>query len=294
MQNLLATFPINYWQAIFTDNEKEQAITSLENGKILFFPQLAFTLKTNELRFLSSNYVNPKTKNISFNKKTAKLSGALGTDSDKQELTSLLERYTQHAHSLVTALLPAYANSLILGRTSLRPVEVSQRKTSYRKDDRRLHVDAFPSSPNQGKRILRVFCNVNVQGEDRVWRIGEPFEKVARYFMPKVKRPISCSAEFLLRLKITKSYRTEYDHIMLQLHDKMKASLEYQKNAEQTEVRFPSQSTWIVQTDQVSHAAMSGQHLLEQTFYLPIFAMQNPEKSPLKILEKITGRTLTQ
>ena len=292
MQNLLEVFSTNHWHTIFTDTEKEQAITNLENGKILFFPQLAFALNNNELRFLSPDYVNPK-KNISFDKRAEKLNGALGTLIDKKELANLLNRYAEHACFLITTLLPAYADSLIPGRTSLRPVEVNQRKTSYRKDDRRLHVDAFPSSPNQGNRILRVFCNINLQGEDRVWRIGEPFEKVAHYFMPKVKRPISCSSEFLLRLKITKSYRTEYDHIMLQLHDKMKASLDYQKNAEQTEIRFPPQSTWIVQTDQVSHAAMSGQHLLEQTFYLPVSAMQNPEKSPLKILERIAGRVLT-
>lgn len=47
-------------------------------------------------------------------------------------------------------------------------------------------------------------------------------------------------------------------------------------------IDFPAHSTWLVFTDHVSHAALSGQFLLEQTFYLPVDAMVAPEKSPLK------------
>ena len=63
----------------------------------------------------------------------------------------------------------------------------SGRAVSWRKDDSRLHVDAFPSRPNHGERILRVFCNVNPHGEDRVWRVGEPFEAMARTLLPRVR-----------------------------------------------------------------------------------------------------------
>jgi hypothetical protein len=80
---------------------------------------------------------------------------------------------------------------------------------------------------------------------------------------------------------------------MLQLHDRMKADPEYQAGAEQIAYDFPPGSTWIVFTDQVSHAAMAGQHLLEQTFYLPVTAMLDQTKSPLRILERLTGRALT-
>ena len=45
-------------------------------------------------------------------------------------------------------------------------------------------------------------------------------------------------------------------------------------------------------SDQVSHAVLSGQHALEQTCYLPVARMQDPVKSPLKILERLTGQTL--
>jgi hypothetical protein len=180
----------------------------------------------------------------------------------------------------------------MMGRTSFRPVQVSNRSSSYRKDDKRLHVDAFPSSPNQGNRILRVFCNINPSA-DRVWRLGEPFEAVAKKFAPSIPKPFPGSAAFLHFLRITKTPRTPYDHYMLQIHDRMKADENYQRSAPQQEVRFPPASTWIVQTDHVSHAAMEGQYLLEQTFYLPIHAMKNPELSPQRVLEKILKKPLT-
>ena len=42
----------------------------------------------------------------------------------------------------------------------------------------------------------------------------------------------------------------------------------------------------------VSHAAMAGQYQLEQTFLLAVDAMQQPERSPLRILERIKKRAL--
>jgi hypothetical protein len=43
----------------------------------------------------------------------------------------------------------------------------------------------------------------------------------------------------------------------------------------------------------VSHAALSGQHVLEQTFYIPVSSMLDPTQSPLHTLEKLSGRRLT-
>ena len=36
--------------------------------------------------------------------------------------------------------------------------------------------------PVQGRRLLRVFCNVNPRGEPRVWELGEPFDAVVQRF----------------------------------------------------------------------------------------------------------------
>ena len=63
---------------------------------------------------------------------------------------------------------------------------------------------------------------------------------------------------------------------MLQIHDRMKKNIDYQARVSFQEINFSANSTWIVFTDQVSHAALKGQYLLEQTFYLPTHAMQEP------------------
>ncbi len=281
------------WQAGFDETTMAKAIQALEQGQLIYFPHLAFHLFPAEMPLLTTRFSTRKRKNISYNRMTDDLHGTKKTTLlEAEALQSLLSRFAEHARQLVENLFPHYQPALIWGRTSYRPVQITHRPTSYRKDDKRLHVDAFPASPNQGKRILRVFCNINPKGEDRVWRIGEPFESVAAQFLPRLKKPMLGSSRLLQLLGLTKGLRTLYDHYMLQIHDQMKADLAYQKSARQTELRFPPGSSWIVQTDHVSHAAMSGQYMLEQTFYLPVEAMQDPRLSPLRVLERKLGKEL--
>jgi hypothetical protein len=289
---MLETLSINDWHAQGADHIHQQTINKLEQGNVLYFPKLAFNLLPHEIDLLSADYTDSRSKNISYYRQ--RLSGTKHlTSAQHQHLSSLLARFSQCAYQFIQTILPHYSQQLIVARTSFRPVEIYDRKSSYRKDDKRLHVDAFPSSPNQGKRILRVFCNINPDGLDRVWRIGEPFETVAKQFLPALKKPFPGSALMLQLFKITKSYRTLYDHYMLQLHDFMKQDSAYQKNATQQECRFAANTTWVVQTDHVSHAAMSGKHVLEQTFYLPVTAMLNESLSPLRILERLLQKRLT-
>src|SRR5206468_3755341 len=76
------------------------------------------------------------------------------------------------------------------------------------------------------------------------------------------------------------------------LHVGMKADADFQAHTPQTAIEFPAGSTWMAFTDQVSHAAMAGQYQLEQTFLLPVDAMGEPERSPLRVLERLMGRRL--
>ena len=188
--------------------------------------------------------------------------------------------------------LSHYRDRLEVGRTSFRPVEIEGRPTSWRKDDTRLHIDSFPATPVQGRRILRVFSNVNPAGRARVWRIGEEFEPLARRYAGRLRVPWPGAPSLLRLFRVTKSRRSPYDSLMLQLHDSMKADATYQAEALQQRVEFPSGSTWVAFTDQVSHAAMAGQYQLEQTFMLPVNAMIDEHRSPLRILERLMGRKL--
>ncbi len=203
----------------------------------------------------------------------------------------MLRRYYTHAFELIKVLCPGYRDYLRTGFTSFRPAEIAGRATSWRHDDTRLHVDAFPSRPMKGLRILRVFSNVN-PAMPRVWRVGERFEQAAKHFLPEIKPPNPLTASMLGWFGITKGRRTDYDHYMLGIHDRMKADESYQKQVSQTELEIPPGTTWACYTDSVSHAAMSGQFAFEQTFYLPVSAMKDPERSPLRILERLVGRRL--
>jgi hypothetical protein len=175
---------------------------------------------------------------------------------------------------------------------SLRLQQVEGRTTSWRKDDSRLHIDAFPSRPNRGERILRVFRNINPDAKPRVWRVGEPFADVAQRFRKQVPPYRRWQAATLHRLGVTKSLRSPYDHIMMHLHDLMKADLDYQRNCPQQTVPFAPGSTWVCFSDQTSHAVMSGQFMLEQTLHPAVSVMQAPAKAPLAVLEALWQRPL--
>jgi hypothetical protein len=280
-----------HWQQSYSINEQQRAIATLEQGGVLFLPDLPFALLPEERAFLSPDTVD-KSKNVNFDINTGRLRGTALQAAAFDGLKSMVERFAQQSRQLVQQLLPHYSATLAQARTSYRPVEIKGRPSSWRKDDTRLHVDAFPSSPVRDKRILRVFSNINPDGKPRAWRLGEEFEAIARRYLPAIKPPLPGAASLLQFLHVTKSRRSDYDHYMLHLHDSMKADLPYQANSRQMAMDFPPGSSWVVYSDQVSHAAMGGQYLMEQTFYLPVAGMQDPARSPLRTLERLIGRTL--
>ena len=259
---------------------------------MVYLPQLPFKLNPHELAFLSPVVTDGVAKNVSYDIRCEKLAGTDCTGEPAIQLKAMMHRYALYARQLLDNLFPHYAPHIKQARTSYRPVEIAGRKApSYRKDDTLLHIDAFPASPVKGTRILRVFTNVNPHGQERIWRVGEPLPKVIEKFTPHIRKPLPGLARLQQLLKITRDYRTPYDHYMLHIHNTMKGDAHYQKNVPQQEVRFPAGSTWLVYTDQVSHAAMSGQYVFEQTFHLPVSGLHNPDTAPLKILAEISRET---
>ena len=288
MNSRILTIDSTHWQL---DHVQDEWITALESGQVLYFPQLSFNLLDDETKLLTPEVRDPKKRNISLDEH-GQLKGAQGDAQTLSDLSTMVQRFRNQAQSLVASLTPNYVEHLRLAPTSYRPSQVQTRSQSWRADDRRLHVDAFPSRPNYGERILRVFANVNPNNEPRVWRIGDDFESIAKQFLPRAKPYSRLQALALNALFVTKKFRSEYDHLMLQLHDGMKADLEYQKNADQITMPFASGSVWVCFSDQASHAVMSGQYMLEQTFHLPVEQQYHPELSPLHILQRLTGKGL--
>ena len=264
----------------------QQSTNALEEGKILLFPDYFFANVDSLL--MSDALLDSHHKNIGYDYKKNKLGAFQKAHAALEpQLMRLMRGYAEFSMHLVETALPAYVPHLRWGRTSFRPAQIKGRVSSGRKDDTRLHVDSFAASPVNGLRILRVFCNINPEQEPRVWNVGEPFTEVMNHFAAKIPRYSRWKARGLKLIKSTKSLRSPYDHYMLHLHDRMKLDDSYQAKVVKTQIDFPAQSTWIVFTDHVSHAALSGQYLLEQTFYLPVQNMLRPELSPFCEWQKL-------
>jgi 3-deoxy-D-manno-oct-2-ulosonic acid (Kdo) hydroxylase len=291
VMGVMESFDLSTWTGPFDAGESARAVAALETGHVLFFPALAFSLRGEERTLLTPELSSGRAKNISLDP-----SGRLKHQSASAEqhalLQAMMQRFAQSAVALVGGLFPNYAGTLERARTSYRPAEIAGRKYSPVHDDTRLHVDAFPTRPMRGRRIMRLFSNVHPGDLPRVWNVGEPFDAMARTMLPKLKAPSAIQSWINFLTHPSNGLRSPYDNLMLGLHDTAKLDTDYQRSTTKTEVRFPPGSTWLCYTDQVMHAALSGQFVLEQTFHLDIDAMAQPERAPIKVLEKITGRVL--
>ena len=283
---------VSRWDHGFSPQEQADLLDRLESGQVLLFQGLCFAMTGGEQALLAPSVSDGRSKNIAVDPASGKVSGSALQGEELELLRQMVVRFSVQSRGFLERLLPRYAERLETRLASYRPVAVVGRETSRRKDDARLHVDAFASRPNQGRRILRVFCNVNPEGQPRKWLLGESFERYARHFMLRVRRQMPFEASALRALGITKSLRTAYDHLMLGLHDRGKLDEDYQRDAWRERFDFPAGSTWVCFTDQVLHAALGGQYMLEQTFMLPVAAMLHAERSPLRVLERLTGRRL--
>jgi len=297
IQNRMALDPIATfddvvrWTGPFGGAQRAAAQDALESGKVLFFPRLAFTIGNSEATLLTDQLSNGRAKNISRDP-DGSIQGEAASAEASVRLNMMMGRFAEHARALVLTLFPGYATRIEQARTSYRPVEITGRHYSPRNDDKRLHVDAFPSRPQRGRRILRVFTNIHPMGGKRVWHVGEPYEDVARKYAPAARKPLPLEPWLFEVLGVTRGRRSAYDYLMLGLHDGAKLDAAYQKDGPQVEFAFPSGTTWMCFTDQAMHAALSGQFALEQTFHLPMEALAHPERSPLKVLERMMGRAL--
>jgi hypothetical protein len=282
---------IQNWAGPFEAKTRARAVAGLEAGAVLYFPRLAFILSDAEKSFLDASISDGKSKNISLDPTNGKLQSTSLAGERAQQLGAMIERFGANTDALVGALLP-YRN-VERARTSFRPVQVEGRHYSKISDDRLLHIDAFPSRPMRGRRILRFFANVAPRpGSVRRWRVGEPFEDFARAFLPKVSPHPPGKSWLYDKLGVTRGRRSLYDELMLSLHDAAKLDAAFQADSPQSPVEFPPGSCWLVFTDQVLHAALGGEFALEQTFHLDIAEMAEPERAPVKVLERLSGRTL--
>ena len=286
---MLESLPLDTWTGPYDAELKARAVAALESGAVLFFPNLPFLLAEPEKQFLDAKVSDGQAKNISLDHTTGKMQSSSLTGEKAQALAAMMERFGSQATKLVLELLP-YRN-VERARTSFRPVQVKGRHYSKISDDRLLHIDAFPSRPMRGRRILRFFANV-APNSPRHWHVGQPFEDFARAFLPRVGPHLPGKSWLYEKLGVTKGRRSLYDELMLSLHDAGKLDENFQNNSPHQPVEFPPGCSWLVFTDQVLHAALGGEFALEQTFHLDIAEMAEPTLAPVKVLERLSGKTL--
>ena len=273
----------------------------LEAGAILYFSAPPFALPESDVDFLLS--LKPADsrlhKNISYRPESDVLRG-LADDSNKPRVHEIMREYAAAVRRFVETFLAPYAGRFQMDYASFRPLEEEGRDLSLHKRNDLLHVDAFPSRPTRGARILRVFTNVN-PAKERVWVVGERFPELAARFavdagLSKYAGGSSWSGlkRGLSRVGLPIAHRAPYDEFMLHFHDWLKENSEFQAAKEGKEqVSFPPLATWLVYTDGVPHAALSGQFAMEQTFIIPVEALVSPEVAPIRVLEKLAGRTMS-
>jgi 3-deoxy-D-manno-octulosonic acid hydroxylase-like protein len=279
----------------------------LEDGEILAFDKPPFDFPEADREFLLAQKQSGLKvhKNVSYRPRQDLLRGdACETPEDNQRLHEVMRRYSAQVTQFVDRFLQPYAAHRILDFASYRPLEEKGRDLSTHKRNDLMHVDAFPSRPTFGARILRVFTNIN-PSRPRVWETTDKFDLIVRKFaddagLPKFAAESGSAGEKLRRtfapvmraVGIKGMERSAYDRFMLRFHDYLKESNEYQNQWKRIRLEFNPGMTWMVYTDQVPHAALSGQFMTEQTFIIPLKAMVTPERCPLRVLEAHCGKAL--
>ena len=277
----------------------------LEAGNILYFPRTPFAFPDDDLNFLLGLKQTDASfhKNIAYRPAEDRITGldksAQGPEVDR--LRSIVAGYSRRSSEFLGWLLAPYAGKWKLDYASYRPLEEQGRPARLRARNDLPHVDAFPTRPTNGDRILRLFTNIN-PSQNRVWITSQTFDVVGPQFAKMLGLPRQQSSNFLAKAMrgianaahMPGANRSPYDDFMHRCHNAMKENGEFQENCPKQRWEFPPNSTWIVFTDSVSHAVLQGQYALEQTFIISRDAMVRPESSPLRILERLAGHLLTR
>lgn len=273
----------------------------LERGEVIHYPVCPFAVPEGDDRnFLLDQRLGSRAhKNVSYDPHTGSAAGFLTRSAEQAErLRGLLADFSRNATVWLAAALPAYAASWQLDRVSYRPDEEATRRLRWTARNDLLHVDAFPSRPTNGWRILRLFVNVNPT-EPRVWVTSEPFPRLfARYGAeaglpggPKTVGLVGRLGEGVIGVfRPGRRRRSEYDAFMLRFHNHLKQHEEFQEHCPKRFWNFQPGSAWLAFTDTASHAVLRGRYALEHSYFVSPDTLALPGEAPAAVLERACGR----
>ena len=299
------TFPGGWTTTKDSSNKDARAralCRELEAGRVLFFPKLPYKFPPEEREFLLSRQWNELRlhKNVSYRPVGDVMRGFSGDPGTEKQLHHVLRSYSAHVLEFLRDFLRPYAGKWKPDFASFRPFEEQGRDLSLHKRNDLLHVDAFRLRPTRGGRILRVFTNLHIT-KPRVWYAISDFGYLAEKYAADAGLSQFAAKNSSLRRSVSRwaasvglkrLSRTPYDRFMLRFHDYLKENDDFQRNAPKARLEFPPLATWMVFTDGVAHAAMSGQFAMEQTLMIPPEALVAPESAPYHILERIAAAKL--
>jgi 3-deoxy-D-manno-oct-2-ulosonic acid (Kdo) hydroxylase len=282
-------------------SEVESDAHRLERGEVVVFPQAPFPLpELDDRAFLLEQQLGPLVhKNISYDPATCRLGGHVRRGREQEErLRSILLNFSQSVTTWLPTVLPGYVGGIDVDRVSFRPLEEATRRLRATARNDLLHVDAFPNRPSQGRRLLRLFVNLNPT-EPRVWATSEPFTRLLERFRAELDRLQPSRAGWLLDLGTTmfeilrtrESRQSEFDRFMLRLHDFLKTNEEFQERARKKILTFPPGSAWLAMTDGFSYGELRGQFALEHSFFIRNEVLGLPECAPMTQLARARGDT---
>jgi hypothetical protein len=275
---------------------------ALEKGQVVLFRALPFHFPVEDQEFLLAQQWTELRlhKNVSYRPSEDSLRGVSGDSRTIERIHTIMRNYSAQVIEFLTKFLAPYETRWNLDFSSFRPIEEEGRDLPIHKRNDLLHVDAFPSRPTRGSRILRVFTNLNPK-RARVWNTTESFESLARQYANEaglrqiaegdtvISRTVQTWGE---KLGFRGMGRTPYDMFMLRFHDYLKENARFQETCPKVRLEFPPLATWLVFTDCVAHAVISGQYAIEQTLLIPPQALVAPNAAPFRILEELAGRSL--
>ncbi|HWD19735.1 MAG TPA: Kdo hydroxylase family protein [Verrucomicrobiae bacterium] len=296
-------FPEGWMAPASAPFRARQCCARLEEGRVLFLDRIPFDFPREDREFLLAQRQSGSKlhKNVSYRPRADIIRGAAGPRADVDRLHQIMRRYSAETVRFLGELLAPYAAHWSLDYASYRPEEEKGRDLPVHKRNDLLHVDAFPTRPMHGRRILRCFTNINPRAA-RVWHTTDGFETLAHKYADEAglrdfaarshtrAHPLLSGVKRMLGFKAPD--HSAYDKFMLRFHDFLKERADFQQSCPKTRIEFPPCSTWICFTDSVPHAVLSGQFALEQTFIIPVQALVTPERAPIRILEKIAGARL--
>ena len=276
----------------------------LERGHIVHFPTCPIELPAAEdLEFFRERLPSLlERKNVSFHPEAARVVGAGGSPEERARVERVLRSHADRVQTFLKAAIPSLVPGWTVATTSFRPIEEKGRNLAPHASNELVHVDAGAYGATKGARILRFFVNVNPT-EDRVWATKGVFPELFARFgaragvagpsAPSLEEGVIDRARGLLvsglsslGLPLARVLDSSpYDRAMRRFHNYMKDSQEFRADRETyQEFRFPPFSAWMVLTDGVSHACLSGRFAFVDTFLIPLANCRLPELAPINVL----------